>query len=300
MATLDLKRSSLAPQACALSAIQHIRKMRGGTQAHLMRGSDGNLYVVKFQTNPVHPRVLANELLATRLGFWLGLPMPQVGVIEVSSWLIAHSPALIVELAESRIPCSSGLQLASRYAGDSDYSEVLEQLPETSFRNVVNKSDIVRALAFDKWVGNCDSRQVVFARKIGQRQFQAMLVDQSYCFNASQWNFPDLPFMGTSEHDHVYCTVTGWKCFEPILSRIEAIEYAELWRFAAEVPQERYQYDAQALCQLIETLYQRRSFVRNLISTLHYSLDRRAFDQASNSKAWTNPDTKYARHREDR
>src|SRR5579864_971888 len=154
MADIDLKRSSLAPQACVLpaplSAIQHVRKMRGGTQAHLMRGSDGNLYVVKFQTNPVHPRVLANELLATRLGFWLGLPMPQVGVIEVSSWFIAHSPALIVELAESRIPCSSGLQLASRYAGDSAYFEVLEQLPETSFRNVVNKPDIVRALAFSK------------------------------------------------------------------------------------------------------------------------------------------------------
>src|SRR5437879_2878453 len=119
MATLDLKRSSLAPQACALpaplSAIQHIRKMRGGTQAHLMRGSDGNLYVVKFQTNPIHPRVLANEFLAARLGFWLGLPMPQVGVIEVSSWLIAHSPALLLKLAESQIPCSGGLQLASRY-----------------------------------------------------------------------------------------------------------------------------------------------------------------------------------------
>src|SRR5437588_4195686 len=205
MATLDLKRSSLAPQVCALpaplSAIQHVRKMRGGTQAHLMPGSDGNLYVVKFQTNPIHPRVLASELLATRLGSWLGLPMPQVGVIEVSSWLIAHSPALLVELAESRIPCSSGLQLASRYAADSAYFEVLEQLPETSFRNVINKQDIIRALAFDKWAGNCDSRQVVFARKIGQRQFQALLVDQSYCFNASQWNFPDLPFMGMSEHD---------------------------------------------------------------------------------------------------
>jgi len=164
-----------------------------------------------------------------------------------------------------------GLQLASRYAADPAYFEVLGQLPQTSFRNIVNKPDIVRALAFDKWVGNCDSRQVVFARKVGQRRFQAMLIDQSYCFNASQWNFPDLPFMGTSEHDHVYCTVTDWKCFEPILSRIEAIEYAELWRFAAEVPQEWYQYDAHALCQLIETLYQRRSLVRNLINTLHYS-----------------------------
>src|SRR6266481_4008596 len=114
MATLDLKRSPLPLQACRvpavpapLSAIQHIRKMQGATQAHLMRGSDGNLYVVKFQTNPVHPRVLANEFLATRLGLWLGLPMPQVGVIEVSSWLIAHSPELSMEIGETVVPCST-------------------------------------------------------------------------------------------------------------------------------------------------------------------------------------------------
>src|SRR5579872_81755 len=123
MATLDLKRSLLSPQpihlrlpqlaAAPLCAVQHIRKLRGSTQAHLMRGSDGHLHVVKFQNNPTHPRLLATEFLATRLGLWLGLPMPQVAVIEVSSWLVAHSPALLIELGESRIPCSSGLQLAS-------------------------------------------------------------------------------------------------------------------------------------------------------------------------------------------
>ncbi len=84
MATLDVKRSLRSPQPvplelpplseAPLSAIQHIRKMRGNTQAHLMRGSDGHLYVVKFQNNPLHPRVLANEFLAARLGLWLGLP----------------------------------------------------------------------------------------------------------------------------------------------------------------------------------------------------------------------------------
>jgi hypothetical protein len=42
--------------------------------------------------------VLANEFLATRLGLWLGLPMPQVAVIEVSDWLIANNPDLRIEL----------------------------------------------------------------------------------------------------------------------------------------------------------------------------------------------------------
>src|ERR1700686_2320989 len=41
--------------------------MRGGAQSHLMRCADGHYYVVKFQTNPQHRRILVNELLGTRL-----------------------------------------------------------------------------------------------------------------------------------------------------------------------------------------------------------------------------------------
>ena len=55
-----------------LYAVQHIRRMRGGSQAHLMRASDGHYFVVKFQNNPQHIRVLANEIFATRLAQWLG------------------------------------------------------------------------------------------------------------------------------------------------------------------------------------------------------------------------------------
>ncbi len=59
-------------------AVQHLRRLRGGSQSHLLRASDGASYVTKFQNNPQHIRVLANEMLATRLGLALGLPMPRV------------------------------------------------------------------------------------------------------------------------------------------------------------------------------------------------------------------------------
>ena len=81
----------------SLSAIAHIRRLRGGSQSHLLRASDGNLYVTKFQNNPQHVRVLANEMFATRLGHVLGLPMPQVQVIEVPDWLTVNTPELSVE-----------------------------------------------------------------------------------------------------------------------------------------------------------------------------------------------------------
>src|SRR5580704_4630149 len=84
-------RDAATVSAVAVIAIQQIRRMRGGAQSHLMLGSDNNLYVVKFSNNPQHVRVLANELLATRLAEAIGLTVPACEVIEVSSWLIANT-----------------------------------------------------------------------------------------------------------------------------------------------------------------------------------------------------------------
>ncbi len=51
----------------AVTATCHIRRMREGSQSHLMQCSDGYFYVVKFRNNPQRVRVLANELLGSRL-----------------------------------------------------------------------------------------------------------------------------------------------------------------------------------------------------------------------------------------
>jgi hypothetical protein len=90
-------------------AIQQIRRMRGGAQSHLMLASDGNLYVVKFSNNPQHVRVLANEMLATRLATAVGLAVPPCEVIEVSEWLIQNSPELTIEQRRGALPCQPGL-----------------------------------------------------------------------------------------------------------------------------------------------------------------------------------------------
>jgi hypothetical protein len=71
--TTTLKRGRThLPMSSSLYAMQHIKKMRGGSQAHLLRVSDGGFYVTKLVGNPQHTRVFANEMLASRLGQWLG------------------------------------------------------------------------------------------------------------------------------------------------------------------------------------------------------------------------------------
>ena len=114
--------------AC-ISAVQHLRRIRGGAQSHLLRASDGAVYVTKFQNNPQHIRVLANEMLATRLGLALGLPMPTVETIEVCDWLIDHTEDLRIDLAGRRIPCRSGRQLGSRYCDSQTADLTLDYLP---------------------------------------------------------------------------------------------------------------------------------------------------------------------------
>ena len=91
--------------------------MRGGAQSHLMRCDDGDYYVVKFQNNPQGVRILANELLGTRLAARLGLPTAGAEVIVVHEDLIAHTDDLVMQLGRGRAPCRAGMQFGSRYPG---------------------------------------------------------------------------------------------------------------------------------------------------------------------------------------
>ena len=95
-----------------LYAEQHIRRMRGGAQAHLMRASDGAFYVVKFQNNPQSPRVLANEMIATQVGLRLGLPLPRVEPIEVPDWLIQNTSELCMQVEGAECPVRSKFRSA--------------------------------------------------------------------------------------------------------------------------------------------------------------------------------------------
>jgi hypothetical protein len=254
----------------AVSARQYVRRLRGGSQAHLLRASDGYYYVTKFQNNPQHIRVLANEFFANRLGTLLGLPVPEPRIIEVSEDFI-RSANLKIELIGHQIPCESGLQLGLRFVADPERETIFEYLPESILKLVVNKGDFARMIAFDKWLGNCDGRQAIFTKNAGKRLYRATFIDQGYCFNAEQWTFPDRALHGVYSKNEVYEDVSGWRSFEPLLSRIEAIDYADLWRCAAQIPLEWFEHDGEGLFQLIETLYKRRSVVRDLITRFQES-----------------------------
>jgi hypothetical protein len=255
-----------------LCAVEQIRRMRGGAQSHLMRCSDGHYYVVKFQNNPQHRRVLANELLGTKLAARLGLPTAPAAVIEVSEDLVRLTPELAMELARTRVPCAAGAQFGSRYPGDPRRLALHDFLPDEQLRVVENLHDFAGMLVFDKWTCNTNGRQTLFFRegdavRGGERQaYRAVMIDQGFCFNAGEWSFPDAPLRGLYARNRVYEGVTGMESFAPWLDRL-AMRLTErvLDEVSREIPPEWYEDNHDALWRLLEQLERRRKRVPDLI-----------------------------------
>jgi hypothetical protein len=255
----------------AVLAVQAIRRMRGGAQSQLMLGADGKLWVVKFQNNPQHLRVLANELIATRLAAAVGLTVPPSDVVEVTEWLVANTLDMQVELGRGRERYVAGLQFGSQFVGGLMPGQVVDYLPEQQLDEVRNLAEFAGMLCIDKWAGNCNGRQAVFERKPRERKYRATFIDQGFCFNAGEWTFPDSPLRGVYARNKVYARVTGWQSFEPWLSRVEAMDAGVLWEIAESVPPEWYGGDTAVIEQLMEQMLRRRSRVRELIASFRDS-----------------------------
>jgi hypothetical protein len=279
-------------------ALEHVRRMRGGAQAHLMRCDDGGYYVVKFQNNPQHLRILANEMLATRLAARLGLNVPGAEVVEVRAELIAYTSELVMQLGLGRKPCVAGKQFGSQFPGHPARTTVHDFLPDEQLCTVRNLRDFLGIFVFDKWTCNTNGRQAIFFRETDDAAiaaapavageiassdsttrsrpgiyaelpsipYTAMMIDHGFCFNAGEWDFPDAPLRGLYARHRVYQSVAGMDAFEPWLDRLDRhMTEAVLGEEAGHIPPEWYADDWQALERLIEQLCARRKRVRELI-----------------------------------
>jgi hypothetical protein len=244
--------------------------MRGGAQSHLMRCTDGHFYVVKFQNNPQHLRVLANELLGTRLAERAGLSVPATRVVEVSGWLIESTPEMREARSGRAEICTPGFHFGARFVADPFASQVVDHLPADHFDRVANLEEFAGMLCLDKWTCNANGRQAVFSRRMRERKYRATFIDQGYCFNAGEWNFPDAPMRGVYAHNEVYAGVSGWESFEPWLSIIEQIPTETIAECADGVPPE-WLDDSDEFDRLLEQLFKRRARVRDLIEAFRKS-----------------------------
>ena len=111
-------------------ARRHIKKMRGGAQAHLIEGDDGSFYVVKFLNNPQHRRILVNELVCSVFLRYLQISCADIALIEVTAEFLSENPHVSLELGTQSIAVAAGRHFGSKFPGDPSKLAVYDFLPD--------------------------------------------------------------------------------------------------------------------------------------------------------------------------
>jgi hypothetical protein len=186
-----------------------------------------------------------------------------------------------MEHPRHRSPCQPGLQFGSRYPGDPRHLTLHDFLPDQQLLQVENLHDFAGMLVFDKWTCNTNGRQTLFFPKapsdgqaaldssVGDKTtalYSTLMIDQGFCFNAGEWNFPDAPLRGLYARNRVYEGVTGMESFAPWLERLERqMNERALDEISKQLPPAWYDDDFDAVLRVCEQLLRRRALVPELI-----------------------------------
>ena len=254
-----------------------VRKMRGGAQAHLIEASDGNHYVVKFQNNPQHRRILINEWISATFLSYLGVSTPPVAMIRIKEDFLDANPDVYMQLGSQRFSPAVGWHFGSRFPGDPTRMAVYDFLPDALLGKVENLPEFAGVLAFDKWSGNADARQAIFFRaRLKERNargpivpppvgFIGQMMDNGYVFEGPNWRLTESPVQGLYFRPLVYRSIRGWADFEPWLERIRHFPEEVVDQALKEIPSAWMAEDREILERLLERLLVRRKRVPDLI-----------------------------------
>jgi hypothetical protein len=259
-----------------VDARRFLRKMRGGSQAHLFEASDGHFYVVKFLNNPQHRRILVNEWISAVFLDYLGLSIPPVAMIRISEEFLAQTPEAHIQLGQERRTPVPGWHFGSRFPGNPERLAVYDFLPDALLDKVENLAEFHGALAFDKWISNADARQAVFFRSRVRTRVAdahhpprlgvvAQMMDNGYVFDGPHWRLTDSPIQGLYFRPLVYRSVRGMADFEPWLERIRHFPEEVVDQAVKQIPPAWLEEDGDEFARLLDQLLARRKRVPDLI-----------------------------------
>src|SRR4051812_1946936 len=155
-----------------------IRRMRGGSQAYLVQGSDRKFYVAKFVGNPQGTRTLINEWIAAQLFRRFGITAPELVVLRFEPSRPTEV-APVFECGSRKFPVSAGLHLGSLCPVNPEKEAIYDFLPTHLIGKTANLTEFAKVLVLDTFLGQADSRQAVFVRDRSRRElsFRAYFID---------------------------------------------------------------------------------------------------------------------------
>jgi hypothetical protein len=260
-----------------VNAVRFIRKMRGGAQAHLLEADDGNFYIVKFQNNPQHRRILVNELVASEVLSHLQINSPEYRLVRLSHDFLSANPEVHLQTGTRRLPVEPGIHFGSRHPGHPDTLAIYDFIPDALLNQVANSEQFRAVLVFDRWMGNADGRQSVFFRAqlrdwlarpgVPPRKqgFVTLMIDHGFVLNGPHWNFPESALTGLYARRLVYSDVKSLGDFEPWLSRVVNFPPDVLDKALRQLPPEWISGDESLLENTLEALLRRKKRIPELM-----------------------------------
>jgi hypothetical protein len=128
-------------------AIRYLTPLReGGSVPAIVEADDDGTYVAKFRGAAQGPRALVAELICGELGRRLGLPVPQLALIEVDAVLARSEPD---EEIQDLLRASAGMNLALDYLpGALNWEPALAPPPDPELA--------AKVVWFDAFITNVD------------------------------------------------------------------------------------------------------------------------------------------------
>ena len=169
------------PERLAVSATNYLYKLCGSSQPSILRGSDGEFYVVKFQGFPGH-QALANEAVGAALVKLVGLPTPVWSPIEISKDFINQHPEMwFLREGRDSIKPTPGLHFGSRLIEAKGNQRTYQMIPHCWIDRIDNRADFLGILALDLWANNCDRRQAIFLSD-ARKRLHVKFIDNDFMF----------------------------------------------------------------------------------------------------------------------
>ncbi len=247
-----------------------IRRMRGGSQAQLVQGDDGNTYVAKFLGNPQGNRTLVNEWIIGRLMTHMDISTPRLRVLELPSFL-QSSEELHFVVGNKHVAPQGLLHLGSQCPVDPEKTAIFDFLPGKLLRKVHNLAEFGTMFVFDIWTGKTDERQAIFVRDqdvntgIG---FRGYFIDHGSACGGGDWQLRDLaPVWPRIIRSRIYSNFDLSVAVEEAVCQIENINERGIATAAEGVPSSWFAPgDQEGLDTLLIKLRQRQMNLRPLIA----------------------------------
>lgn len=244
-----------------LAAKSYIKPIgRGDTLPHLMMGNDGKCYVVKLMSNPVHITVLANELIAYRLGSIFNLPIPRSENFYIPNDLIFKTGQL------RDAGASEGPHIGSAYLENVSTLDTYQEAYTFS-----NAESVSAMIVFDHWIENedrCDNDENILVSSGSIPEL--VYIDHADAFTgfySSQDSIIPVKSLWGSVYSRFAPLIDCPSPFEQPLAILESLNKEKIKNIIGGLPPE-WRIDHQLMASLINQLEARIKLVRPAIEAL--------------------------------